>query len=229
MQKHPCLHFSGRTCVQHYFHDCSSSPRARNTRTRTPYHPLLIFDVFYQNTYRRTFGILVSERTFTRYKITVIKNVYSRDSKILCRNNPESGFDAMSSCYIIAIATATKHVGCQFTPVSFEENIFCRSTKETWWVDKLTAAGWWHKWRENVFFPDWLKVQQNTVWCPRFLYIKTSFNFKKSIVKYSITDTSCTGYPMTTEPGHRRPKEQVWLQKQPRMPYSSVTVPSMNR
>ena len=50
----------------------------------------------------------------------------------------------------------------------------------------------------HVFYPDRKKCQKKKIlWCYEFLCIKMWFNFKKSIGKYSFTDTWCTGYPMT--------------------------------
>ena len=52
--------------------------------------------------------------------------------------------------------------------------------------------------------------QEKIHWCHGFLCIKTLFNFKNSIGKYSFTDTWCTGYPMTTKWAWTRPYSSVW-------------------
>ena len=60
--------------------------------------------------------------------------------------------------------------------------------------------------RTCVFYPGRVKKKKKKkkkevtlVSYHRFLCIKTLLNFKKSIGKYSFTDTWCTGYPMTTK------------------------------
>ena len=53
------------------------------------------------------------------------------------------------------------------------------------------------------------KVQTKLCWCHWFSCIKTLFNFKKSIEKYSFTDTWCIGYPMTTKGLRTGPKPAV--------------------
>ena len=56
--------------------------------------------------------------------------------------------------------------------------------------------------KENVFYPDRIKYHKQILRCHGFLCIKTLFNFKISIGKYSFMDVWCTGYPMT--------KKWVW-------------------
>ena len=44
-----------------------------------------------------------------------------------------------------------------------------------------------------------IRTRSVQLWCHQFLCIKTLFNLKKSIWKYSFTDTWCTEYAMTME------------------------------